>query len=89
MKTSKSAKEREKGKAPVRENKNIYFKTREELGLTREQASDLLVTVPPERIEKIENERSLPHPEEVLTMSRGHKKPSLCKCAMHPFCLRI
>lgn len=66
------------GKASVRENKNIYFQTREELGLTREQAGDLLVTVPPERIEKIENERSLPHPEEVLAMSRGYKKPTLC-----------
>ncbi len=66
------------GKASVRENKNIYFQTREELGLTREQAGDLLVTVPPERIEKIENERSLPHPEEVLAMSRGYRKPTLC-----------
>ena len=51
------------GKASVRENKNIYFQTREELGLTREQAGDLLEAVPPERIEKIENERSVPHPE--------------------------
>lgn len=66
------------GKTSVRENKNIYFQTREELGLTREQAGDLLEAVPPERIEKIENERSVPHPEEVLAMSRGYKKPTLC-----------
>lgn len=48
-------------------NKNIYFQRREELGLTRDKASELLESIPPERIEKIENERSEPHPEEVLT----------------------
>ena len=34
------------------------------LGLTREEKSDLLGTMSPERIEKIENERSMPHPDE-------------------------
>ena len=52
----------------TRENKNIYQRIREGLGLTREEASDLLVTMSPERIEKIENERSMPHPDEVLLM---------------------
>lgn len=45
------------GRNSVKENKNIYQLTREALGLSREKASDLLETVPPERIEKIENER--------------------------------
>ena len=40
-------------------NKNIYQRIREALHLTRESASDLLESLPPERIEKIENERSL------------------------------
>ena len=31
----------------TKENKNIYQRTREGLGLTREEASDLLVTMPP------------------------------------------
>ena len=44
----------------TRENKNIYQRTREGLELTREQASELMVTMSPERIEKIENERSMP-----------------------------
>ena len=48
------------------------------MGLSREKASDLLEVIPPERIEKIENERSLPHPDEVLAMSQKYKKPSLC-----------
>ena len=59
-------------------NKNIYQTTREYLDLTREEASELLETVSPERIEKIENERSLPYPDEVLLMSDKYKQPTLC-----------
>lgn len=66
------------GRASIKENKNKYQLAREELGLTREKASDLLEVIPPERIEKIENERSLSHPDEVLAMSQKYKKPSLC-----------
>ena len=62
----------------TKENKNIYQRTREGLGLTREEASALLGTMSPERIEKIENERSMPHPDEVLLMSDQYKHPSLC-----------
>ena len=38
----------------VKENKNIYHKTRESLQLTRESASELLESITAERIEKIE-----------------------------------
>ena len=62
----------------VKENKNIYHKTREALHLTREGASELLESITAERIEKIENERSLPHPDEVLIMAEKYKQPSLC-----------
>ena len=62
----------------TKENKNIYHKTRESLQLTREAASELLESITPERIEKIENERSLPHPDEVLVMAEKYKQPSLC-----------
>ena len=62
----------------TKENKNIYQLTREALHLTREAASELLESIPPERIEKIENERSLPHPDEVLTMAEKYKQPGLC-----------
>ena len=62
----------------TRENKNVYQLTREGLKLSREAASELLESIPPERIEKIESERSLPHPDEVLVMSDKYKQPSLC-----------
>ena len=62
----------------TKENKNIYQRTRESLDLTREEASELLETMSPERIEKIESERSMPHPDEVLLMSDKYKQPTLC-----------
>ena len=66
------------GRVSVKENKNIYQLRREELGLSREKASELLETMPAERIEKIESEKSLPHPDEVLLMSEAYKMPNLC-----------
>lgn len=66
------------GKMSTKENKNVYHLRREELGLTRDAASELLETIPPERIERIENEKSLPHPDEVLIMANKYKMPSLC-----------
>ena len=66
------------GRASTKENKNKYQLVREELGLSREKASELLETISPKRLEKIENERSDPHPDEVLLMARKYRKPSLC-----------
>ncbi len=65
-------------KVSTKENKNAYFQRREELRLTRDQASELLESIPPERIEKIENERVDPHPEEILIMADKYKSPELC-----------
>lgn len=66
------------GRVSVKENKNLYQLRREELGLSREKASELLESMPAERIEKIESEKSLPHPDEVLLMSEAYKMPNLC-----------
>ena len=66
------------GRKSTKENKNIYQTSRENLGLTREGASNLLLTISPDRIEKIENEKSLPHPDEILAMADCYKTPALC-----------
>lgn len=66
------------GRISMKENKNIYHICREELGLSREKASELLEVIPPERIEKIENEKSLPRPDEVLIMAEKYKVANLC-----------
>ena len=65
-------------KVSNKDNKNIYFRKREELGLTRDKASELLESIPPDRIEKIENERVEPHPDEILIMADKYKCPELC-----------
>ena len=61
----------------TKENKNIYHKTRESLSLTRDAAAELLETIPADRIEKIENERTVAHPDEILRMAEKYKTPSL------------
>lgn len=66
------------GRVSTKENKNIYQTTRENLSLSRDKASELLETIPPERIERIESEKVLPYPEEVLTMAEKYKVPNLC-----------
>ena len=66
------------GRKSTKENKNIYQTSREAMNLTREAAAEVLEFISADRIEKIENERSLPHPDEVLAMADGYKNPSLC-----------
>ena len=66
------------GKKSIKENKNLYQISREEAGLTREAASSLMEFISSDRIEKIESEKSLPHPDEILAMSRAYKDPELC-----------
>ena len=66
------------GRISTKENKNQFQLCREGMGLSREKASELLGWISPERIEKIENEKSLPHPDEVLAMSEAYKVPRLC-----------
>ena len=66
------------GRKSTKENKTIYQTSRESLELSREAASELLQFISPDRIEKIENGKSDPHPEEVLAMADAYKNPSLC-----------
>lgn len=65
------------GRASTRENKNKYQLAREELGWSREQASEELKSIPADRIVKIDHEQCLPYPEEVLRMAEVYKTPSL------------
>ena len=66
------------GRKSTKENKNIYQISRENAGLTREAAAEQLAFISSDRIEKVENERSLPHPDEILAMADCYKTPSLC-----------
>ena len=66
------------GKRSVKKDKNIYQLSREALNLTREKASENMEYISSDRIEKIESGKSLPHPDEILTMAECYKKPGLC-----------
>ena len=66
------------GKRSTKENKNIYQLYREEAELTREKASEKMEYISADRIEKIESEKSYPHPDEILVMADCYKKPNLC-----------
>lgn len=66
------------GKRSTKENKNIYQLYREEAELTREKASEQMEYISADRIEKIESEKSYPHPDEILVMADCYKKPNLC-----------
>ena len=66
------------GRKSTKENKNIYQISRENAELTREAAAEQLEFISSDRIEKIENEKSLPHPDEILAMADCYKNPALC-----------
>lgn len=66
------------GKRSTKENKNIYQIYREEAELTRDKASEKMEYISADRIEKIESEKSYPHPDEILVMAECYKKPNLC-----------
>ena len=66
------------GRRSVKENKNIYQLSREAAGLTREAAGEQMEFLSPERIEKIESEKTLAHPDEVMAMEACYRNPELC-----------
>ena len=67
----------------VKENKNIYFQSREKAELTREAAAEVTF-LSKDRIERIEAKNFIPHPDEVLSMAKAYKDPILvnqfCTC---------
>ena len=65
------------GRVSKKEDKSVYQKKREELGLSREKASEQLC-MSSDRLEKIENGKPAIRPEEVLAMSDEYKSPKLC-----------
>lgn len=66
------------GKKSTKENKNIYFQSREAAGLTRAQASERIGCISESKIEKIENGATLPQPEDVVLMAKAYQNPRLC-----------
>ena len=65
-------------RASTKQDKTVYQLRREELGLSRDKASELLVSIPPERIERIESGKYTAHPDEVIVMAEKYQAPHLC-----------
>lgn len=57
---------------------NVYISARENVNLTREQASEKMGFVSKDRIERIERGETLPHPDELLAMAEAYHDPYLC-----------
>ena len=66
------------GRKSIKENKTIYQIYRERENLTREKAENLIDVLSAERIERIENEKLIPTPDDVIRMSKCYKAPELC-----------
>lgn len=66
------------GRLSTKENKTIYQLCREESGLSREKASELMDGMSTSRIEKIEYETQQPTPFDIVQMADCYKRPDLC-----------
>lgn len=65
------------GKRSTKSDKNYYQICREEAKLTRAKASEQMEFVSENRLVKIENDATEPHPEEILAMAAAYKKPEI------------
>lgn len=56
---------------------NIYIEIRDKLGLSREEASELLETISVDKLGRIENEKQLPNPDDVMIMAEKYHEPDI------------
>jgi len=60
------------------ENKTPYQERREQLGLSREKAAQMLDGISYERLYNIEHGKTTPTPEDILIMADAYEDPALC-----------
>lgn len=74
------------GKASIKKNKSVYQLAREELGLSRAEATMFIFNNPDypgmsgvseHRLEKIENNKVTVQPDDVVAMAKRYNKPEL------------
>ena len=63
--------------AEQKETTNIYLLKRKELGWSREYAAEM-IGISDDKLERIENEKQHPNPQDVLIMSDVYQAPELC-----------
>ena len=65
------------GRKSIKEDKNVYFQSREGANLTREEASEKTY-ISKSRIESIEYDESAPKPDEVIAMAHAYNSATIC-----------
>ena len=63
--------------AEAKEAANLYLSKRKSLGWSREFAAEKL-GISDDKLERIENEKQMPNPQDVLIMSDVYQAPELC-----------
>lgn len=66
------------GKRSVKDNKNIYFQTRDDLNLSRAEASEATECLSESQLAKIEYGTAAVQPGDVMALAKAYHKPSLC-----------
>lgn len=61
---------------------NLYLEVRDRLELSRDEASELLETISSDKLGRIETEKQLPTPEDVMIMAEKYGDPGI----MNYFC---
>ena len=56
---------------------DYYTRIRKERGLSREKASELMTTISPEKLEKIENGKQEPTPADIMELAEGYGEPEI------------
>ena len=71
--------------AEPKETTNLYLIKRKEMGWSREYAAEQ-IGISDDKLERIENEKQLPNPQDVLIMSNVYQAPELCNYYCHRDC---
>lgn len=71
--------------AEAKETGTLYLARRKALGWSREYASEQL-GISDDKLERIENGKQLPNPQDVLIMSDVYQSPELCNYFCSRFC---
>ena len=56
---------------------NLYYFVRTEKGLSRDKACNLFERISPDRLERIENGKVLPNPEEIMELAEKYGEPNI------------
>ncbi len=59
------------------EPNNMYYQVRIEKGLSRDKACNLFERISPDRLERIENGKVMPNPEEIMEIAERYCEPEI------------